>query len=142
MFAGLGEVVGHKDDKSQSARLAADLFLIGGAEPLYAHSPRDGLRQYLQQGEARRTTGSRIHARLGAALELLRSLERQDRHVKRAQGETVARAGDETWRRRHRGGGGGQDRTRLAIRRRMAIVRPESSQTDVNTRASRMLRSA
>ena len=37
---------------------------------------------------------------------------------------------------------GSQDRTRLAIRRRMAIVRPESSQTDVNTRASRILRSA
>ena len=37
---------------------------------------------------------------------------------------------------------GSQDRTRLAIRRRMTIVRPESSQTDVKTRASRILRSA
>src|SRR5438445_9212506 len=85
MFAGLGEVVGHKDDKSQSARLAADLFLIGGAEPLYAHSPRDGLRQYLQQGEARRTTGSRIHpgaARCAAGDGTWRSVTAAAREVR------------------------------------------------------------
>jgi hypothetical protein len=35
-----------------------------------------------------------------------------------------------------------QDRTRLAIRWSVVMVRPESFQTEVKTRASRMLRSA
>ncbi len=118
MFAGLGEVVGHKDDKSQSARLAADLFLIGGAEPLYAHGPRDGLRQYLQQGDA--SDYGKQNPPRGSPMRGWR----WDLAI------------------RHRSGEGSQDRTKLAIRRRMVMVRPESSQTDVNTRASRILRSA
>ena len=108
---------------------------------LLQHRPRDGVRQHLEQGEACRTAGSGIDARPRSVLELPRPLERHGRDVKRAEG-TVARPADGRGRRRHRRDGKSHDRTRLAIRRRMVMVRPESSQTDVNTRASRIRRSA
>src|SRR5207249_4677400 len=84
MFAGLGDVVGHKDDKSQSARLAADLFLIGGASRS-TPTVHEMVSANTSSRATRRTTGSRIHpgaARCAAGDGTWRSVTAAAREVR------------------------------------------------------------